>query len=445
MKVSTLIIVSIPIVLGLQIKDTVGTTTENTFWYQLFGTPSRSQPAAVAATAAGTEVQGFTPISTSSSSSSSSAAPWYQGLFGVGRTTLGQVTTPSRTSTTTTTSNPIAPTTSIANSNNLFGTDTTPTTTTTTNARSRSRSTPVTVSGDNVLTLFGNPNLSTGNDQSNSVSKTTAETTTTSLAPSSSSRVQPTVINGGGSDGVLTLFGNSEALSNFDSTTVVDSDSTARITPIASASASSGSSTKDNDSDSSSARGIKSIPNSSEFLASLINGLGSGGSNGSGSNTNSYKNHSTTSTTSKYFNSSSTATKLSSSKSIYSNSTTSRSFSSVSSSSTGGGGGGGANLFGLLLNSVAGVSRTVAAESTLSTSTTTTSDSANSNTKDYSSYSGTITSFPSTTGSLSGDGNKLIGGNKYLISFMWTNLILTMIMLFTYPRLTIFCLFFCCL
>ena len=57
MKVSTLIIVSIPIVLGLQIKDTVGTTTENTFWYQLFGTPSRSQPAAVAATAAGTEVQ----------------------------------------------------------------------------------------------------------------------------------------------------------------------------------------------------------------------------------------------------------------------------------------------------------------------------------------------------------------------------------------------------
>ena len=83
MKVSTLIIVSIPIVLGLQIKDTVGTTTENTFWYQLFGTPSRSQPAAVAATAAGTEVQGFTPISTSSSSSSSSAAPWYQGLFGV--------------------------------------------------------------------------------------------------------------------------------------------------------------------------------------------------------------------------------------------------------------------------------------------------------------------------------------------------------------------------
>ena len=439
MKVSTLIIVSIPIVLGLQIKDTVGTTTENTFWYQLFGTPSRSQPAAVAATAAGTEVQGFTPISTSSSSSSS-AAPWYQGLFGVGRTTLGQVTTPSRTSTTTTTSNPIAPTTSIANSNNLFGTDTTPTTTTTTNARSRSRSTPVTVSGDNVLTLFGNPNLSTGNDQSNSVSKTTAETTTTSLAPSSSSsssssRVQPTVINGGGSDGVLTLFGNSEALSNFDSTTVVDSDSTARITPIASASASasasSGSSNKDNDSDSSSARGIKSIPNSSEFLASLINGLGSGGggSNGSGSNTNSYKNHSTTSTTSKYFNSSSTATKLSSSKSIYSNSTTSRSFSSVSSSSTDGGGG--ANLFGLLLNSVAAVSRTVAVESTLSTSTTTTSDSANSNTKDYSSYSGTITSFPSTTGSLSGDGNKLIGGNKYLISFMWTNLILTMIMLFT--------------
>lgn len=433
MKVSTLIIVSIPIVLGLQIKDTVGTTTENTFWYQLFGTPSRSQPAAVAATAAGTEVQGFTPISTSSSSSSSSAAPWYQGLFGVGRTTLGQVTTPSRTSTTTTTSNPIAPTTSIANSNNLFGTDTTPTTTTTTNARSRSRSTPVTVSGDNVLTLFGNPNLSTGNDQSNSVSKTTAETTTTSLAPSSSSRVQPTVINGGGSDGVLTLFGNSEALSNFDSTTVVDSDSTARITPIASASASSGSSTKDNDSDSSSARGIKSIPNSSEFLASLINGLGSGGGggNGSGSNTNSYKNHSTTSTTSKYFNSSSTATKLSSSKSIYSNSTTSRSSLSVSSSSTDGGGG--ANLFGLLLNSVAVVSRTVAAESTLSTSTTTTttSDSANSNTKDYSSYSGTITSFPSTTGSLSGDGNKLIGGNKYLISFMWTNLILTMIMLFT--------------
>lgn len=438
MKVSTLIIVSIPIVLGLQIKDTVGKTTENTFWYQLFGTPSRSQPAAVAATAAGTEVQGFTPISTSSSSSSSSAAPWYQGLFGVGRTTLGQVTTPSRTSTTTTTSNPIAPTTSIANSNNLFGTDTTPTTTTTTNARSRSRSTPVTVSGDNVLTLFGNPNLSTGNDQSNSVSKTTAETTTTSLAPSSSSRVQPTVINGGGSDGVLTLFGNSEALSNFDSTTVVDSDSTARITPIASASASasasSGSSNKDNDSDSSSARGIKSIPNSSEFLASLINGLGSGGGggNGSGSNTNSYKNHSTTSTTSKYFNSSSTATKLSSSKSIYSNSTTSRSSLSVSSSSTGGGGGG-ANLFGLLLNSVAVVSRTVAAESTLSTSTTTTttSDSANSNTKDYSSYSGTITSFPSTTGSLSGDGNKLIGGNKYLISFMWTNLILTMIMLFT--------------
>lgn len=434
MKVSTLIIVSIPIVLGLQIKDTVGKTTENTFWYQLFGTPSRSQPAAVAATAAGTEVQGFTPISTSSSSSSSSAAPWYQGLFGVGRTTLGQVTTPSRTSTTTTTSNPIAPTTSIANSNNLFGTDTTPTTTTTTNARSRSRSTPVTVSGDNVLTLFGNPNLSTGNDQSNSVSKTTAETTTTSLAPSSSSRVQPTVINGGGSDGVLTLFGNSEALSNFDSTTVVDSDSTARITPIASASASSGSSTKDNDSDSSSARGIKSIPNSSEFLASLINGLGSGGGggNGSGSNTNSYKNHSTTSTTSKYFNSSSTATKLSSSKSIYSNSTTSRSSLSVSSSSTGGGGGG-ANLFGLLLNSVAVVSRTVAAESTLSTSTTTTttSDSANSNTKDYSSYSGTITSFPSTTGSLSGNGNKLIGGNKYLISFMWTNLILTMIMLFT--------------
>lgn len=431
MKVSTLIIVSIPIVLGLQIKDTVGTTTENTFWYQLFGTPSRSQPAAVAATAAGTEVQGFTPISTSSSSSSSSAAPWYQGLFGVGRTTLGQVTTPSRTSTTTTTSNPIAPTTSIANSNNLFGTDTTPTTTTTTNARSRSRSTPVTVSGDNVLTLFGNPNLSTGNDQSNSVSKTTAETTTTSLAPSSSSRVQPTVINGGGSDGVLTLFGNSEALSNFDSTTVVDSDSTARITPIASASASSGSSTKDNDSDSSSARGIKSIPNSSEFLASLINGLGSGGGggNGSGSNTNSYKNHSTTSTTSKYFNSSSTATKLSSSKSIYSNSTTSRSSLSVSSSSTDGGGG--ANLFGLLLNSVAAVSRTLAAESTLSTGTTTTSDSANSNTKDYSSYSGTITSFPSTTGSLSGDGNKLIGGNKYLISFMWTNLILTMIMLFT--------------
>lgn len=440
MKVSTLIIVSIPIVLGLQIKDTVGTTTENTFWYQLFGTPSRSQPAAVAATAAGTEVQGFTPISTSSSSSSSSAAPWYQGLFGVGRTTLGQVTTPSRTSTTTTTSNPIAPTTSIANSNNLFGTDTTPTTTTTTNARSRSRSTPVTVSGDNVLTLFGNPNLSTGNDQSNSVSKTTAETTTTSLAPSSSSsssRVQPTVINGGGSDGVLTLFGNSEALSNFDSTTVVDSDSTARITPIASASASasasSGSSNKDNDSDSSSARGIKSIPNSSEFLASLINGLGSGGggggSNGSGSNTNSYKNHSTTSTTSKYFNSSSTATKLSSSKSIYSNSTTSRSSLSVSSSSTDGGGG--ANLFGLLLNSVAAVSRTLAAESTLSTGTTTTSDSANSNTKDYSSYSGTITSFPSTTGSLSGDGNKLIGGNKYLISFMWTNLILTMIMLFT--------------
>lgn len=434
MKVSTLIIVSIPIVLGLQIKDTVGTTTENTFWYQLFGTPSRSQPAAVAATAAGTEVQGFTPISTSSSSSSSSAAPWYQGLFGVGRTTLGQVTTPSRTSTTTTTSNPIAPTTSIANSNNLFGTDTAPTTTTTTNARSRSRSTPVTVSGDNVLTLFGNPNLSTGNDQSNSVSKTTAETTTTSLAPSSSSssssRLQPTVINGGGSDGVLTLFGNSEALSNFDSTTVVDSDSTARITPIASASASSGSSTKDNDSDSSSARGIKSIPNSSEFLASLINGLGSGGGgNGSGSNTNSYKNHSTTSTTSKYFNSSSTATKLSSSKSIYSNSTTSRSSLSVSSSSTDGGGG--ANLFGLLLNSVAAVSRTLAAESTLSTGTTTTSDSANSNTKDYSSYSGTITSFPSTTGSLSGDGNKLIGGNKYLISFMWTNLILTMIMLFT--------------
>ncbi|RLP64391.1 hypothetical protein L150_03137 [Candida albicans Ca529L] len=435
MKVSTLIIVSIPIVSGLQIKDTVGTTTENTFWYQLFGTPSRSQPAAVAATAAGTEVQGFTPISTSSSSSSS-AAPWYQGLFGVGRTTLGQVTTPSRTSTTTTTSNPIAPTTSIANSNNLFGTDTAPTTTTTTNARSRSRSTPVTVSGDNVLTLFGNPNLSTGNDQSNSVSKTTAETTTTSSAPSSSSsssRVQPTVINGGGSDGVLTLFGNSEALSNFDSTTVVDSDSTARITPIASASASasSGSSNKDNDSDSSSARGIKSIPNSSEFLASLINGLGSGGggSNGSGSNTNSYKNHSTTSTTSKYFNSSSTATKLSSSKSIYSNSTTSRSSSSVSSSSTDGGGG--ANLFGSLLNSVAAVSRTVAVESTLSTSTTTTSDSANSNTKDYSSYSGTITSFPSTTGSLSGDGNKLIGGNKYLISFMWTNLILTMIMLFT--------------
>ena len=85
----------------------------------------------------------------------------------------------------------------------------------------------------------------------------------------------------------MTLFGNSEALSNFDSTTVVDSDSTARITPIASASASSGSSTKDNDSDSSSARGIKSIPNSSEFLASLINGLGSGGGgNGSGSNTN---------------------------------------------------------------------------------------------------------------------------------------------------------------
>ena len=85
----------------------MGKTTENTFWYQLFGTPSRSQPAAVAATAAGTEVQGFTPISTSSSSSSSSssAAPWYQGLFGVGRTTLGQVTTPSRTSTTTTTSN----------------------------------------------------------------------------------------------------------------------------------------------------------------------------------------------------------------------------------------------------------------------------------------------------------------------------------------------------
>ena len=81
----------------------MGTTTENTFWYQLFGTPSRSQPA-VAATAAGTEVQGFTPIS---SSSSSSAAPWYQGLFGVGRTTLGQVTTPSRTSTTTTTSNPL--------------------------------------------------------------------------------------------------------------------------------------------------------------------------------------------------------------------------------------------------------------------------------------------------------------------------------------------------
>ena len=36
MKVSTLIIVSIPIVLGLQIKDTVGKTTENTFWYQLF-------------------------------------------------------------------------------------------------------------------------------------------------------------------------------------------------------------------------------------------------------------------------------------------------------------------------------------------------------------------------------------------------------------------------
>lgn len=101
----------------------------------------------------------------------------------------------------------------------------------------------------------------------------------------------------------------------------------------------------------------------------------------------------------------------------------------MSSSSTDGGGG--ANLFGLLLNSVAAVSRTLAAESTLSTGTTTTSDSANSNTKDYSSYSGTITSFPSTTGSLSGDGNKLIGGNKYLISFMWTNLILTMIMLFT--------------
>ena len=43
MKVSTLIIVSIPIVLGLQIKDTVGTTTENTFWYQLFGTQDPNQ------------------------------------------------------------------------------------------------------------------------------------------------------------------------------------------------------------------------------------------------------------------------------------------------------------------------------------------------------------------------------------------------------------------
>ena len=104
MKVSTLIIVSIPIVLGLQIKDTVGTTTENTFWYQLFGTPSRSQPAA--GSRSRYKVQGFTPISTSSSSSSSSSL--VSRIIGVGRTYIRSSHNSIKNINNNTTSNPIA-------------------------------------------------------------------------------------------------------------------------------------------------------------------------------------------------------------------------------------------------------------------------------------------------------------------------------------------------
>ena len=444
MKVSTLLIVSIPIVLGLQIKDTVDTTTENTFWYQLFGTPSKTQPAGAALTATTQATQAFTPISTiqasdivlgttkavapvASSSSATAAAPWYQGLFAVGRTTLAQITTsstPISTPITTTRSTPPTPPTTTNsptnnNNNNINLLGTTSITT---------RSTPISVSGDNVLTLFGNPNLSIGIDQSNSVPTTKTKTTASSSSsppPSSSSsslsntKSQPTISNDDG-NGVLTLFGNSESISDIKTSTQNSGSLTS--SSISNSNSYSASITSRVNS-SSNDNGIKSIPNSSEFLASLINGLGA--------TTNTIKNHSS-STTSKYFNSSSITTttidtkKLSSSKSIYSNSTISKN----SSSSTFGDGGDGGNLFGLILNSIS-ASKTIAAESTLSTSTTGSTGSDNSNTKDYSSYSGTITSFPSTTGSLTGNGNKLIDNNKYLINIVWTNLILIMIMFFT--------------
>lgn len=398
MKVLSLIVISIPLVLGLHIKradeDVITkTTTGNTFWYQLFGTPSSTTQQVVVETSGnnvdqttdstfwyqiyGTPSNIQTTTATIASSSTSSK-PWYQGLFGAGRTTLGQSTATSSTSsveirTTTSSRNPIT-------SHDWYGTGSPSIPSTTTTARGisstgSSYSSVSLTSGFNLLNWLG-------------ISQTI--TTSSSIIDSSSS-----------TNVVLSLFTNTRS-SSLETDDLISSQTESG----------------DEDEESSSTETTNSESTSSEdsWLNSLLGNSTRSNTSSSTSSSSTRKNVTSSISTNSNDNwlasllgLNATATEgglFRNSSTLITSTTTKSSISNTTTTTSGNG------FLGNLLNSL--TSSISTNNNNGDTSVQSTTVAAESITRDYSTYTGMITGYPSHTGSYN-NGIKLQNSMIHLI------------------------------